>query len=516
MEAKKYPIGIQNFEKIRKEGFVYVDKTDLVYELARNGIYYFLSRPRRFGKSLLLSTFQAYFEGKKELFDGLAISRKETLWKQYPVLHLDLNAEKYDNTEALNTILDRSLRRWEATFSCPMAEKTVAGRFESVIRQAYEKTGLGVVVLIDEYDKPLLQAFDNPALQDDYRATLKAFYGVLKSSDKYIRFAFLTGVTKFGKVSVFSDLNNLTDISFDRRYSTICGITEAELHRDFDESVACLAEANGLSKSACYEKLKWDYDGYHFEVDTPGMYNPFSVLNTLSSCQFRDYWFETGTPTFLVNQLKKTDYPLDMMTEEELTADTLNSIDIMDENPLPLLYQSGYLTIVGYDEEFASYKLGFPNREVREGFIKYLLPFYTPKNREAPMMFIRSFVTDIRKGNADGFLRRLEQLFARGDYQVMGDLELYFQNCMYVIFTMLGFYVEVERRTTDGRMDIVMQTPDYIYLMELKVDKSAEEALAQIEEKQYAAAFAGDSRKLFKIGINFSTSTRRIDGWKLA
>lgn len=510
----KYPIGIQNFERIRREGYVYVDKTALVYKLVSEGSYYFLSRPRRFGKSLLLSTFEAYFQGKRELFEGLVIAEKETEWKEYPILHLDLNTEKYERKESLDAILSDTLLQWESKYVPDIHGTTLSSRFMHVIRRAYEISGRQVVILVDEYDKPLLQAIGNEDLQSEYRSTLKAFYGALKSCDRYIKFAFLTGVTKFGRVSVFSDLNNLKDISFDRRYIEVCGITEKELHENFDESVQDLADANGLTLEECFDRLKDDYDGYHFEWGTVGMYNPFSVLNTLDSCQFRDYWFETGTPSFLVRQLQKTDYPLDQMTEDELYADTLNSIDVMDENPLPLLYQSGYLTIKDYDREFKTYRLGFPNREVREGFIKYLVPFYTPRIAQSPLPISR-IVKDVRSGNADGFMRQLETLFAKGDYQIMGDRELYFQNAMYVIFMLLGLYVDVERHTTDGRMDILLQTKDYVYIFELKIDQSADAALQQIEEKQYAAPFADDPRKLFKIGLNFSTETKRIDDWKI-
>jgi hypothetical protein len=348
----KYPIGIQNFEKIRKDGFVYVDKTALIYQLVNEGPYYFLSRPRRFGKSLLLSTLEAYFSGKKELFEKLAISKLEKNWTAYPILHLDLNSREYKDESSLEAELNRHLEQWEKLYGDEFKTRATEERFLQVIDKAYEKTGKQVVILVDEYDKPMLQAINNKELQDAYRSKLKAFYSVLKTQDAKIRFAFLTGVTKFGKVSVFSDLNNLTDISFDRRYTQICGISEQELHHYFDGSVELLAMSNGIGKEDCYAKLKEDFDGYHFDWNTEGMYNPFSLLNTLSSCQFRDYWFETGTPTFLVHQLQKTGYRLDEMTEENLSADTLNSIDIMDENPLPLLYQSGYLTIKEYDSEF--------------------------------------------------------------------------------------------------------------------------------------------------------------------
>ncbi|MBP3213536.1 MAG: ATP-binding protein [Bacteroidaceae bacterium] len=512
----KYPIGIQNFGEIRRDDYAYVDKTALMYKLVSEGKYYFLSRPRRFGKSLFLSTLEAYFEGQKELFEGLAVSRLEKEWVRYPIMHLDLNTDRYDTPDALYSRLSLFLKKQESEYGADADEKTLGQRFEGVIRRTFEQTGLRVVILIDEYDKPMLQAIGNDALQTEYRNTLKAFYGALKSCDRYIRFAFLTGVTKFGKVSVFSDLNNLIDISLDQRYATICGMTEEEIHANFDEGVGLLAEANGMTKEECYARLKRDFDGYHFTIGSPGMYNPFSMLNTLASQQFRDYWFETGTPSFLVYQLKKTGYPLESMTTEELSTDTLNSIDIMDENPLPLLYQSGYLTLKSYNQEFDEYQLGFPNREVEQGFIKYLYPFYTPKVQDKGAFAISNFVKAIRKGDAEGFMRRLENFFANGDYQVMGNLELYFQNTLYVFFRLMGFYVEVERHTTDGRMDILMQTPQYIYILELKLDKTADEALAQIEAKGYAKPFVDDVRQLFKIGINFSTATRRIDGWKIA
>ena len=511
----KYPIGIQNFGEVRRDGYAYVDKTALMYKLVSEGKYYFLSRPRRFGKSLFLSTLEAYFEGQRELFEGLAVSELEKEWLHHPILHLDLNAAKYDDIEALNDILNVALSGWEDKYGKSDVETTFSTRFMGVIRRAFEKTGLRVVILVDEYDKPMLQAIGNEVLQTEYRNTLKAFYGALKSCDRYIRFAFLTGVTKFGKVSVFSDLNNLLDISYDQRYSTICGMTEEEIRANFDEGVGLLAGNNGMTKDECYARLKRDFDGYHFCMDSPGMYNPFSMLNTLKNRVFRDYWFETGTPSFLVYQLKKTGYPLEAMTTEELSTDTLNSIDIMDENPLPLLYQSGYLTLKSYDQEFDSYVLGFPNREVEQGFIKYLYPFYTPKTQDKGTFAIPQFVKAVRTGDAEGFMRRLEGFFANGDYQVMGNLELYFQNTLYVFFRLMGFYVEVERHTTDGRMDILMQTPQYIYILELKLDQTAEAALSQIEEKGYAKPFTDDSRRLFRIGINFSTATRRIDDWKV-
>lgn len=511
----KYPIGIQNFGEIRTNGYVYVDKTAVVHRLVQDGKYYFLSRPRRFGKSLFLSTLRAYFEGRRELFEGLAIAKLEKEWKSYPVLHLDLNARDYSGVDSLLAELNRHLEVWEKEYGDEFRERATEERFLQIIKKVYDQTGKRVVILVDEYDKPLIQTIDDPETQDLIRRKLKPFYGVLKTMDEYIQFAFLTGVTKFGKVSVFSDLNHLTDLSLLPQFADICGITEDELHHHFDEGVAELAAANNMTKDECYARLKHDYDGYHFYPNSMGIYNPFSLLNTLAYKVFKDYWFETGTPTILVRQLQKTDYPLEDLTREEITTDTLNSIDVMNENPLPLIYQSGYLTIKDYDSRFDVYTLGFPNREVEEGFIKFISPFYTPKAKGMSGFSVRSFIKDVETGNAEGFMRRLEALFADGNYQIIGDEEIYFQNTLYVFFKLLGFYVDVERHTTDGRMDILMQTPEYIYLMELKKDQSAAVALQQIEDKGYALPFAADPRPLFKIGINFNTKTRKIDDWKI-
>ena len=511
----KYPIGIQNFGEIRTNGYVYVDKTAVVHRLVQDGKYYFLSRPRRFGKSLFLSTLRAYFEGRRELFEGLAIAKLEKEWKSYPVLHLDLNARDYSGVDSLLAELNRHLEVWEKEYGDEFRERATEERFLQIIKKVYDQTGKRVVILVDEYDKPLIQTIDDPETQDLIRRKLKPFYGVLKTMDEYIQFAFLTGVTKFGKVSVFSDLNHLTDLSLLPQFADICGITEDELHHHFDEGVAELAAANNMTKDECYARLKHDYDGYHFYPNSMGIYNPFSLLNTLAYKVFKDYWFETGTPTILVRQLQKTDYPLEDLTREEITTDTLNSIDVMNENPLPLIYQSGYLTIKDYDSRFDVYTLGFPNREVEEGFIKFISPFYTPKAKGMSGFSVRSFIKDVETGNAEGFMRRLEALFADGNYQIIGDEEIYFQNTLYVFFKLLGFYVDVERHTTDGRMDILMQTPEYIYLMELKKDQSAAVALQQIEDKGYALPFAADPRPPFKIGINFNTKTRKIDDWKI-
>ena len=510
--GKLYPVGIQNFESLRKDGFFYVDKTALMYQLVTTGRYYFLSRPRRFGKSLLISTLEAYFQGKEELFDGLAVASLEKEWKRYPVIHLDLNAKKFDGPDDLIRLIDRQLLVLEAEYGKVKTDETIDDRFVSLIRNMNGRTGERVVILVDEYDKPLLQAIGNDALQNEYRAILKAFYGVLKSMDGYIRFALLTGVTKFGKVSVFSDLNNLMDLSMDERYTDICGVSGEELLRDFDEDIRALALNNGQTYEQACAQLKEDYDGYHFCPDSPGIYNPFSLLNTFAKGRYGSYWFETGTPTYLVELLKKSDYDLEQMSREETDSETLDSI-FTGDNPIPVIYQSGYLTIKKYDREFGLYTLGFPNREVEEGFLKFLMPYYAKSDRTKSGFEIKRFVDDVRKGDIDGFMERLQSFLADCPYELARDIELHYQNVLFIVFRLAGLYTQVEYHTSRGRIDMVVQTADYVYVMEFKLDGSAEQAMQQIEEKQYALPFAKDSRKVFRIGVNFSSETRNIDRW---
>lgn len=510
----KYPIGIQDFEDLQRNGYAYVDKTNFVYKLADEGKYYFLSRPRRFGKSLFLSTLEAYFQGKKELFEGLAIYDLETEWKKYPIFHIDLNTANFREKDSLYTVLNDYLTTWESKYGARESEATLALRFKGVIARAAEKEGCGVVILIDEYDKPILQTLRDPELQAEHRAQLKAFYSVLKTQDRYIKFAFLTGVTKFGKVSVFSDLNNLTDISMDHRYISICGMTEKELLTNFKEGINELAEANGDTEEATIAKLKARYDGYHFEENTVGIYNPFSVLNTLSRLRYKDYWFETGTPTFLVDLLKMHNYRLPDMTKERVSDDVINSVDSLSTNPIPVIYQSGYLTIKGYDERFKKYLLGFPNKEVEEGFLNFLLPLYTSAGNNSPFL-VDEFVQDVESGNPERFMQRMKAFFADTSYQVVGNAELYFQNAMYLVFKIMGFYTQVERPTSDGRIDAIIQTPNYIYVIECKLDRTADEAIKQIENNGYAEPFLMDKRKLYKIGVSFSSETRGVAEYKI-
>ena len=510
----KYPIGIQNFEDLRSNGYLYVDKTKYIYKLADEGKYYFLSRPRRFGKSLLISTIEAYFQGKKELFEGLAIQDEEKEWNSYPILHIDLNTADFREEGSLYTLLNSYVSQWENIYGTRNYETTLALRFKGIVERAAIKEGRNVVILIDEYDKPILQTLRNPELQEKHRNQLKAFYSVLKTQDKYIKFAFITGITKFGKVSVFSDLNNLNDISMDNRYVAICGITEKELTTYFKQGIEELAEAYGDTTEDTITKLREKYDGYHFKNNSVGIFNPYSVLNTVAKLEYYDYWFETGTPTFLVDLLKMHNYNLQNLTNERVSSDVINSVDSMSTNPIPVIYQSGYLTIKGYDERFKKYLLGFPNKEVEEGFINFLLPLYSSAGSSSPFM-VDEFVRDVEAGKPEQFMQRMKSFFADTSYQVVGNAELYFQNAMYLVFKMMGFYTQVERPTSDGRIDAVIQTPGYIYIIECKLDRSAEEALKQIETNGYEAPFIMDKRKLYKIGINFSSQTRGVESWKI-
>ena len=511
---RKLPIGIQTFEKLREGDYLYVDKTAFVWRIVSTQTPYFLSRPRRFGKSLLLSTFEAYFEGKKELFEGLAIAGMEKEWKKYPVLHLDLNAEKYDSPQALVEILSRQLTQWELKYGKGEDEETLSGRFAGVIRRACEQSGRGVVVLVDEYDKPLLQALDDGTLLDDYRKTLKAFYGVLKSSDRYLRFVFLTGVTKFAQVSVFSDLNQLNDISMKPQYATICGITQQELVDTFIPELNRLAEANELTYEETLNKLTALYDGYHFCEFAEGVFNPFSVLNVFDGYKFSNYWFQTGTPTFLVELLKKSEYDLRTLIDGiEASASSFTEYRVDANNPIPLIYQSGYLTVKDYDKEFQLYRLAFPNDEVRYGFLNFLVPYYTPVNEDEQNFYIGKFVRELRAGDVDSFLTRLQAFFADFPYELNEKTERHYQVVFYLVFKLMGQFTGAEVRSARGRADAVVKTPKYIYVFEFKLNGTSEQALLQIDEKGYLIPYQADGREVVKVGVEFSAEKRNIERW---
>ena len=509
----KYPIGIQQFEKLREDEWVYVDKTRQIYELVQGGSCYFLSRPRRFGKSLLLSTLEAYFQGKKHLFEGLAIENLEKEWTVHPVLHLDLNAKPFTKLQDLYDLLNAQLYLYEQEYESVAIDTSIEGRFRALIRAAKLKTGRNVVVLVDEYDKPMLQAIGNEALQTEFRNALKAFYGVLKSADGDLRFAMLTGVTRFSKVSVFSDLNNLEDISMMPQYHDICGISEKELHATFDAEVEKLAQANGQTKEEAYLELKRRYDGYHFCANTPGMYNPFSVLLTLKNANYGSYWFSTGTPTYLVELMKEVNLNPADLTGYEAGASELDCIQAKVDNPIAVLYQSGYLTIKGYDKDVRLYSLDFPNEEVKEGFVNFLMPYYTPISETESPAFIGKFVREVKAGKVDDFMRRLKALMADTPYELIRDLENHYQNVMYIITKLMGLYIQAEYRTSRGRIDLLIGTDKYVYIIELKLDGSAEEALAQINAKDYALPFSVDGREVVKIGANVTSETRNLERW---
>ncbi len=508
---RNLPIGIQNFEKLREGEYLYVDKTEQIYRLISSGCYYFLSRPRRFGKSLLMSTIHSYFSGRKDLFEGLAIENLEKEWLEHPVLHLDLNTRNYSDEKALTDELNKHLEYWEALYGNQFTDRSIEERFTQIIKLAFEKTGRKVVILVDEYDKPMLQAIGNPELQDAYRATLRGFYGALKSMDGCIRFALLTGVTKFGKLSVFSGLNNLNDISMDESYSDICGITEEELVSNFNPELNAMAEASGVTLEECIGMMRQRYDGYHFHKNSKGVYNPFSVLLSLSKKEFGSYWFETGTPTYLVQLLQEREYNLEDMSHAVVSAKKLNSIDADPADPIPVIYQSGYLTIKDYDPEFGTYTLGFPNAEVEEGFLDFLVPYYANLHNMDSAFCIRNFVTDVRTGNTDGFVDRLKSFFADYPYELVKKLENHYQNVVFILCKLMGFYTEAEYRTSQGRIDMVVKTPKFCYVLEFKLDGTAEEALAQISDNNYTLPFAVEDRQVVRLGINFDSATRNID-----
>ena len=513
--SRLLPIGIQSFEKLRSEGFLYVDKTALVYKLANSRLPYFLSRPRRFGKSLLLSTLEAYFQGKKELFKGLAIEQLEKDWKEYPVLHLDLNAEKYDSRKALESILERQLKGWEKLYETGGEGITHSGRFMTVIRKAYEKTGRRVVVLVDEYDKPMLRSMHDEALQKDFRETLTAFYTVLKSADLYLQFVFITGVTKFAQMGIFSNLNQLNDISFDIEYDTLCGMTHPEIEATFRPELEAMATKNKLSFDKMFAELTRQYDGYRFTPDEEfhPMYNPFSVLSALSKSRFGNYWFASGTPTFLVEMLKKTDYDLREMEGVEVSAASLSDDRANIHNPIPMIYQSGYLTIKEYDERFNQYTLGFPNEEVKYGFLNFAAPFYTPVAAQDTSFYIGKFVRELEKGETEAFLTRLRAFFADIPYELNDKTERHYQVIFYLVFKLMGQFVEAEVRSAKGRADAVVWTDDYIYVFEFKLNGSTDEAIRQIDDKGYLIPYTADGRKLVKVGVSFSREERNLGEW---
>ncbi len=526
----KFPIGIQSFSHLREDGYVYVDKTDLIHRLVKNGKIYFLSRPRRFGKSLLVSTLKCYFEGKKDLFKGLAMEKLETEWAEYPVFHIDFNGSNFTAHGTLEDVLKGTVSTWEKEYGCNTEFNDIGKRFAYVLSQARRRHGRRCVVLIDEYDKPILDVLDTELkvkvgeqdmpLEDWHREILKGFYSVFKAADDNLQFVLLTGVTKFSQVSVFSGFNQPADISMSEDYETLCGITQEELEQYFPEPIAALAKKYRTTPDGMLEMLKRRYDGYHFSGNLTDVYNPFSLLNAFSMKELRDYWFASGTPTYLVRLLNHTQEDLD-----ELTGRYYDPREFVDykadvERPLPMIYQSGYLTIKDYDLDFGTFLLDFPNNEVKNGFVSLVASNYlNPK--ESLDGWIRDTVLAMRKGELDrlrelftSFLSSIPYTMRRKEDE--RERERYFHYTFYLIFRLVSVYtVYTEKAQSQGRVDCIVETPDYIYIFEFKLDGTADEALAQIEEKGYARPYSADSRQLYKIGVSFSSATGTVEEWKV-
>lgn len=514
----KYPVGIQTFEKIITEGYTYVDKTKLLYELVTSGQYYFLSRPRRFGKSLLMSTLEAYFKGKKELFEGLKIIELESEWKSYPVFRFDMSGGYFETPEDLKLHIDSYLRFIEKENSLH-SDASFSVKFRELIIDAYQKTGKKVVILIDEYDKPILDLLHDQEKQDAMKEALRGFYSVIKSCDEYIKFAMLTGITKFGKVSVFSGINNLRDISMLPKYNAICGITETEFHENFDESINRFAEENSISVDETWKIFKTMYDGYHFADAKEFVYNPFSVLNAFNDGRIGSYWYMSGSPSYLIKLIEKNDYTLNDLEGAVRSEIELSDIANFDEDIVPLLYQSGYLTIkevlprLGYGNTPTEYVLGFPNNEVNAAFWESISKRFFRGIDGRSAFNLRKFIKDINEGRPEEFMLSMKSLFADTNSEPEKDKEIHFQNMMAIVCKMLGLAVRTEVHSAAGRCDFQILTHDFVFIFEFKINGTPEEALAQIFEKGYAIPFQADPRTAFLIGANFSTKTRSLDHW---
>ena len=530
---RELPTGEQRFEILRERGLVYVDKTQYIPPLLRSAGFYFLSRPRRFGKSLFLSTLKAYFEGKKECFEGLYLEKWEEeqaaqegreAWQEYPVLHLDFNAKNYENREKLLMILDEHLSLWEKEYKVTEIAEDPEGRFKYLLRHIYETTQKQVIVLVDEYDKPLLLTLEEglEELNNEYRRILKGFFAVLKSSDPYLRFVFVTGVSRFSKISLFSDMNHLNDISLDRAFSSICGITEKELHDNFRPEIEALAEAKHISYEETLARLKQHYDGYLFIEDGEHVYNPFSLLNAFSKRDFRDYWFQSGTPTFLVNYLKKAHYYLpDLENNVEIDMSSLSDYRADASSPIPILFQAGYLTIKSYDPELDLYRLGYPNNEVKYGFIKNLLPSYTSLFIDDCRPLVARFYKDVRAGKVDAFMEAISNFLEGIPYSAESKedvkwREQNYQIAVALLFQLMGFYIQTEVHSAKGRADCIVYAKDIIYVFEFKLwsTGTAEEALAQIQEQEYYKPLLLQGKRLVLIGTSFDEEKRNIKEWK--
>lgn len=513
---KNLPIGIQTFSNIIEGDYLYVDKTGYIYDLISSGVKYcFLSRPRRFGKSLLTSTFRSYFEGHKELFAGLAISELETEWLQSPVLHFDMSLGKHMDKDMLLRFLGKRLEEYEREYGITSPAVDCNDRLTDIIQSAYRQTGRKVVVLIDEYDAPLLDVAHEDENLPALRNVMRNFYSPLKGCDRYLRFVFLTGITKFSQLSIFSELNNLYNISMDRRYAGICGITAEELVSQMSGYIDRLALEHGMTCDTVMAVLKRKYDGYHFSSSSPDIYNPFSLLNAFAKNEFGSYWFSSGTPTYLIEMLRKYDVlPSEIGRRDALSSEFDAPTESMS-SVVPLLYQSGYLTIKDYSAEDCLYTLDIPNQEIRIGLMESLLPNYLYRAKDDGMTTVAKMYRSLRNNDLDSMLSLLQQFLLTVPYCDNTHYEGHYQQMFYIIFSLLGRYVDVEVRTATGRVDMVMRTSDKLYLFELKLNKSAESALNQIKLKDYPSRFALSGLPIVSVGINFDMDKRTIGDWKI-
>ena len=513
MEAtyRRYPIGIQNFEDLRNNNCVYVDKTELIYKLTQSDKVYFLSRPRRFGKSLLVSTLEAYFQGKKHLFEGLAMERLETEWTEYPVLHMDFSGSKYYDVDMLKTAINVQISRWEEVYGKNESETSFSSRFEGVIQRAYQQTGKQVVVLVDEYDSPLLDSNHKPELQEQLRDIVRDFFSPLKKTGQYLRFLLLTGISKFSQLSIFSELNNLKNISMRDDFSALCGITEKELLTQLKPDIERMAAANNETYEEACAHLKKQYDGYHFSKNCEDIYNPFSLFNALDAKDYKNFWFSTGTPTFLLELLKQAQFDVKMLDGMTAMDEQFDAPTDRISDPIPVLYQSGYLTIKDYDPMFRTYTLAYPNSEVRYGFTEALLPNYVHRFPHENTFYIVSFIKDLMKGDIESCLERTRSFFASIPYDLENKTEKHYHTIFYLLFRLMGQYVESEVKSAKGRADVVVKLQDAVYVFEFRLNGTAEEALKQIDEKGYLIPYSLDGRRLVKIGVDFDKETRNIN-----
>ena len=511
-----YPIGIQTFEKIRNGNYLYIDKTEYVYRMAHSDSnYIFLSRPRRFGKSLLTSTLEAYFEGRRELFKGLALERLETEWTEYPVLHFDMSTAKHVDKEGLILELEKKLLRYEALYGRGEGDVKVNQRLEGLIQRAYEQTGRQVVVLIDEYDAPLLDVVHEEKNLPVLRNIMRNFYSPLKACDPYLRFVFLTGITKFSQLSIFSELNNIKNISMLPEYAAICGITEEEMATQMDEDLDILAGRLNVNRKEVVKKLKDHYDGYHFTWPSPDIYNPYSLLNAFADGRLGAYWFGSGTPTYLIEMLNKFNVPPSKIGGTEAMASDFDAPTERMTSIVPLLYQSGYITIKDYDANFDAYTLDIPNKEVRIGLMRSLIPYYiTPDSLSTNSMVIH-MARAMARDDMDGMLQLLQTFLSTIPYCERTDTEGHYQQVLYIIFSLLGYYADVEVRTPKGRVDVVLRTPTTLYLIEAKLNRTAKAAMQQINLKNYPERFALCGLPVVKVGINFDLERKTLGDWAI-